>query len=367
MFNKQPLKKILTLARAQWDRAETRPAVSDNFHRVLVCRTADLGAEVYASDTEEKMVYHTCKSRACPSCGWLATELWQRQMCSVLPDVLYVGMVFTMPDVLWSIFRQNRDLFHDLAVLGAGVIQQWAKARYGVRLIVIVVPHTFGRHLTFNSHLHILVSAGGLRESEGRWIRSLRFDRRALMHMWRYAVITYLREAFKAQALHSDLSAGELGRILKTQYERWWNINIDRSMSKSQFLRYAGRYVRRPPIAQHRFVEITDGTVRFWTKDLKLKRRVITEYSLEEFVAALAEHVPDRYRHAIRYFGLLAPRSKSQTSAAFVLLGQQKRPRPRRLGWAGSLQNCFGVNPLIDSSGHPMCWVRRLGPATQSM
>ena len=149
---------------------------------------------------------------------------------------------------------------------------------------------------------------------------------------------------------------------------RWWNINIDRSMSKSQFLRYAGRYVRRPPIAQHRFVEITDGTVRFWTKDLKLKRRVITEYSLGKFVAALAEHIPDRYRHAIRYFGLLAPRSKNQTSAAaFVLLGQQKRPRPRRLGWAGSLQNCFGVNPLIDNSGHPMCWVRRLGPATQSM
>ena len=142
------------------------------------------------------------------------------------------------------------------------------------------------------------------------------------MHMWRYAVITYLREAFKAQALHSDLSAGELGRILKTQYERWWNINIDRSMSKSQFLRYAGRYVRRPPIAQHRFVEITDGTVRFWTKDLKLKRRVITEYSLEEFVAALAEHVPDRYRHAIRYFGLLAPRSKTDVcGGAFPLAG----------------------------------------------
>ena len=136
------------------------------------------------------------------------------------------------------------------------------------------------------------------------------------MHMWRYALITYLREALKVQALRSDLSAGELGLILKTQYERWWNINIDRSMSKSQFLRYAGRYVRRPPIAQHRFVEITDGTVRFWTKDLKLTRRVITEYSLEEFVAALAEHVPDRYRQAIRYFGLLAPRSKSQTSAA---------------------------------------------------
>jgi hypothetical protein len=74
-------------------------------------------------------------------------------------------------------------------------------------------------------------------------------------------------------------------------------------------LRYAGRYVRRPPIAQHRFVNITDREVQFRTKDLKQKRVVTTRSSTEEFVAALAEHVPDRYRHAIRNFGLLAKRS----------------------------------------------------------
>ena len=38
---------------------------------------------------------------------------------------------------------------------------QWAKDRYGVRVLIMVVQHTFGRRLNFNSHLHILVSAGG--------------------------------------------------------------------------------------------------------------------------------------------------------------------------------------------------------------
>lgn len=83
----------------------------------------------------------------------------------------------------------------------------------------------------------------------------------------------------------------------------------------------------RPPIAQHRFTKITNREVEFSTKDLKEKRVVTTQYLIEEFVDALAAHVPDRYRHAVRRFGLLAPRAQCVTSAAlFVLLGQKKRP-----------------------------------------
>ena len=49
----------------------------------------------------------------------------------------------------------------------------------------------------------------------------------------------------------------------------------------------------------------------------------------------------------MRYFGLLAPRRKSRTSAAlFGLLGQEKRARPHWLSWANSLRKYFGVNPL---------------------
>ena len=366
MIDKQPLKRILAGTRGHWDRSETRPSVRENFQKIINCRTLALGAEVYASETEEKLVYHTCKSRACPSCGHRATELWQREQWSTLPDVPYAGVCLTMPDVLWPIFLRNRHLLYDLPALGADVIQQWVKARYGVRVLIMVVQHTFGRRLNFNPHLHILVSAGGLQESEGRWIARLRFDKPALMHIWRYAVITYLREALKAKVLTSDLGAEELRAVLKTQYERWWNIDIDRFKSKWQFLRYAGRYIRRPPIAQHRFVKITDREVQFWTKDLKEKRRVRTWYSIEEFVAALAEHVLDRYRHAIRYFGLLAPGSKGRTSAAlFALLGQEKRRRPQRLSWANSLRKHFGVDPRVDSSGQPMHWVRRLSPVVR--
>jgi hypothetical protein len=366
MRDGHPLKEILVASRSQWDRSEIRPAVRRSFARMIDCKTAALGAEIYASETERKVVPHTCKSKSCPSCGHRATELWQREQWRILPDIPYAGICLTMPDVLWAIFRQNRHLLHDLAALGAAAIEQWLKARYGVRAFIMIVPHTFGRHLTFNAHLHVLMSAGGLRELDSRWISLLHLDKRdkeALMHLWRYAVITHLREALKANVLKADCHPKHMRAKLTTQYERWWNIDVARFQSKAQFLRYAGRYVRRPPIAQRRFLKITDKEVEFWTKDLRQKRRVTTWYSKEEFVALLAEHVPDRYQHAIRHFGLLAPRSRAETMAAvFVLLGQEKRLRPRRLSWRNSLRKHFGVDPLIDRSGQTMHWVGRIKP-----
>jgi hypothetical protein len=100
---------------------------------------------------------------------------------------------------------------------------------------------------------------------------------------------------------------------------------------------------RHPPIAQHRITKVTDREVEFWKKDLKLKQRIKLRLSVEEFVDILADHVPDHYRHAIRYFGLWAPGSKTRTSVAiFGLLKQRQRSRPRRLSWRRSVQKYFG-------------------------
>jgi len=58
--------------------AKTRSAVRQNFDKAMKSRTLALGAEVFASEAEEKLVPHMCKSRACPSCGHKATIQWQQ-------------------------------------------------------------------------------------------------------------------------------------------------------------------------------------------------------------------------------------------------------------------------------------------------
>src|ERR1039458_550381 len=151
--------------------------------------------------------------------------------------------------------------------------------------------------------------------------------------------------------------------MLTQQENRWWSIKIHSFKSKEHFLRYAGRYVRRPPIAQRRITYVGKRNVRFWYKDKKLRRRVEVQCSLEEFIDRWAQHIPELYQHAVRSFGLFAPRTLSQTSAAiFTLLGQTRRPRPKPRPWADSIKRDFGHDPLLDRKGKRMRWVGRLKP-----
>lgn len=49
--------------------------------------------------------------------------------------------------------------------------------------------------------------------------------------------------------LRTELSAEQVEATLLRQENRWWSLKLQSLGSKEHFLRYAGRYARRPPIA----------------------------------------------------------------------------------------------------------------------
>src|SRR5215470_4050993 len=187
MTSEHPLKQILLDTREEWDHSGTPSHIRENFLKVISCGTKALGAELYVSLTETKLVYHRCKSRYCTSCGQRATEEWQQLLEATLPDVPYRGITLTLPAELRPVLQQNPEILHAIPAMGAEAIQQWAKARYSTRLIILVVQQTFGGFLNFVPHLHILVSAGGLVQSKNRWIHRLEYNEAELMRAWRYA------------------------------------------------------------------------------------------------------------------------------------------------------------------------------------
>jgi hypothetical protein len=358
-----PLKKILSQRRPYWDRDEMRAAVRSVFGKALQCRTAELGAEVYSSENQELILYHTCKSRACPSCGYRASVQWLRERWAALPNVLYKGITFSMPNVLWPLFRDNPPLAKSLSALAAEVIQARISAKYGLRVGVIAILHTFNGKLEFNSHVHSMVTGGGLRGSSDIWVSRVYYDPDLLMKSWRKAVIALLRAALRAGQLRTELTVDQMEDLL-THFEKcWWSVKIQLFENKWHFLQYAGRYLRRPPIAQRRITCIAERSVTFWAKDKKLRRHVEVQCSLEEFIDLWAQHIPERYQHAVRSFGLFAPRALRQNSAAiFAILRQERRPRPKPRPWADSIKRDFGHVPLLDHTGKRMKWVRRLAP-----
>src|SRR5271156_5461047 len=244
----------------------------------------------------------------------------------------------------WPIFQAHRHLEHDLPALGASVLQQYAWNRYRVRLYV-VVQHTFGGRLNYHPHLHIMVSSGGLNESVCGWVQSIEFDRQQIMELWRFAVTSYLWKASRDSLLRSPTVPVEFNDLVLGQIQRRWNIHITRQMTKQHFLGYAGRYIRRLPISQKRILSVTREQVVYQSKDTRTKTVFESSCAPGDFAALLSQHVIDRYRHSMRYFGLLAPRTKRTTSATvFLLLGQEQRSRPQRLSWRGSLLRSFQVD-----------------------
>jgi hypothetical protein len=211
----------------------------------------------------------------------------------------------------------------------------------------------------------MMVSAGGLKPAQARWVEPLEFDRKQIMTLWRFAVTSYLWKANRDGLLRKSCPPEEFNELIHEEVQRdYWHIHLTPRMSKRHFLGYSGRYIRRLPIAQNRILKLTEDEVVCLAKDTKTKTVQETRCTPAEFVALLSPHVLDRYEHSMRYFGLLAPREKRLTSAAvFVLLGQHPRPKPPRQRWADSLKRHFGVDPLIDEFGNPMHWVGRRQPA----
>jgi len=268
-----------------------------------------------------------------------------------------------MPSVLWPLFQGNPRLAKALAALAAKVIEAQISARYGLRVGVIAILHTFNGRLEFNSHVHTMVTGGGLSPSSSNWRTRVYYDRERLMERWREAVIKLLRTALKAGQLYANISDDEIEVLLSQQATRWWSVKIQAFNSKEHFLRYAGRYVRRPPIAQRRIIAIEERTVTFWAKDKRTRRQIYITYSLEDFIDRWAQHIPEPYQHAVRSFGLFAPRTLRQTAATvFTLLGQRQKPRPKPRPWADSLRRDFGRDPLFDHTGKRMKWVGRFAP-----
>jgi hypothetical protein len=361
MRYRHPLKTILRENRTLWDVSSTRAPVRSAFTKALQCGTAALGAEVYSSGAEERVVCHTCKGRACSSCGSRATSQWQRERWAALPNVPYKGITFTMPDVLWPFFH-DRQIARLLPVLAAKILESWVRARFGLAIGVIAMPHTFNSKLEFNAHVHVMVTAGGL-EVSGTWRSSIYYDVDALTVYWRKGVIRLLRTSLRNGMLPSGLQTAQIEDLLARQEHRWWSVKLQSLGSKEHFLRYAGRYARRPPIAQRRIIRISNQEITFWAKDRKLHGKVIVRLSPEEFLAAWMQHIPDHYEHAVRSFGLFAPRGISTTATAvFMLLGQCRKPRPRALSWSLSIKRDFGWDPLLDRNGNRMRWNRRIAP-----
>ena len=287
--------------------------------KMLSCKDGSRGFFVYYCSCcdESRIVYFGCNSRLCSCCGKNYTDKWASSLSRALFDVPHRHVVMSVPEALWSLMRNHRELLKvlmDAAIKAVNDTLSYC-LRKDVIAGVIVVLHPFSRDLSFKPHIHVLITEGGF-DKQGRFLPKVYIPARAMRKTWQYQVLTGFKKTLPKTKSNSEF----ITRMFK-QYPEGFYVYLpekSRITSKRMIGRYVARYVRHPAIANTRISAYDGKTVTFWYKDNDDVKHIVT-MGVFEFIGALIQHIPDRHFKMIRYYGAYARKWKSKF--AFYLQG----------------------------------------------
>lgn len=288
-----------------------------------VCRTEALGVDHYACPEcgEISHVYHSCKNRFCPTCSWKDTLEWADKIKDEMMDIPHRHVVFTLPHHLNNLIKDNKaQLLNSLFKAAAESIMDWMRHKYNLRPGIIGVLHTFGETKEFHSHIHMILSWGGI--NSNHWIEPIKGDYvnyEFIQTKFRCMFEDKLVKLFGSNALENKFgSRMDFLRFLKRINEKNWRVHFEASMSiPSQVIRYIGRYSKRACLSEYKITNIQGEYITFSHKDYKNLdyhgKPIVKELTLHytEFFPRLLQHVPLPYFRLVRYYGVYAARSKA--------------------------------------------------------
>jgi ribosomal protein S27E len=334
-------------------------AARDALERMLVCRTPEGGFVRLRCDScgHLQTIPFSCKSRLCPSCGWLHAQRFVESVQARIIQCRYRHLVFSVPRELREVFFWHRELLplacHAAAAATLECFQGLCRRR---RLVpgILATCHTFGRNLSFHVHVHLLVTEGAL-QIGGVWQPVRFFSGHEYRKRWQYHLLTKLRKA-----LTGDLRAQRrIGRLFR-KHPTGFIVNFQTSYpSARRAVSYCCRYLARPPMGERRILAYDGRSVTFQYKDYKTGRPCQERCGAERFVKRLLQHVLPRYARNIHYYGLYRPQARrhwfdqARRASRYPekIGGEPARP----LTWRERILAVFKIDPVLcPNCGMPM-------------
>lgn len=157
--------------------ASVLPSHVRALNAIARCRTSEMGGHLAHCDGcgREHVLYHSCRHRACPKCGFDATTRWLAKQRELLLPVPYFHVVFTLPSELRRLVRAHQKTLLSALFRAAfeSLSRLCADRHYlGTSEIgALAVLHTWTRTLEWHPHVHLLVPGGGLATDGCTWLR----------------------------------------------------------------------------------------------------------------------------------------------------------------------------------------------------
>ena len=332
-------------------RAQAGGSLSTAERRVMTaieaCRTAALGGHVEPCDRcgHQRVWYNSCRNRHGPTCQSLARAAWIDARRADLLPVDYFHVVFTVPPAVAAIAYQNKAVVYGLLFRAVAETLRTIAAdprHLGAQIGFFAVLHTWGQTLVHHPHLHCVVPGGGLSPDGTQWVScrpGFFLPVRVLSRLVRRLLLDAVCEAFETGQLHF---AGTLDALtdrqpvaaqLQPARQTDWVVYAKPPFAgPDQVLDDVGRYTPRIAISNQRLLALDAGQVRFRYTDYRRPhapgQKTMT-LAATEFIRRVLLHVLPRGFHRMRYYGLLANRTRHQHVAQCrQLLGTRPPTRP---------------------------------------
>ena len=251
-----------------------------------------------------RIVPMSCKSYLCLSCAKGKIDKWVCRVSRLLhPGIIYWHVVLTVPEVLRNYFFNHHVLLKKLPQGGVECLDSLFSATKRKKLTggYIVVLQTHGRSGSYNVHLHIIATGGGI-DLAGNFsvIRYLKYE--MLHKKWQEHLLNFLSSELGA-------IASDVVYYCQKVYPNGFVAYIDDSDVPARFdslAKYLAKYVVAPPISVRRIDDYDGINVTYHYKSHKTERIEKETVPALAFMNRIVQHVMLKRFNNIRHFGIQA-------------------------------------------------------------
>ena len=318
------------------------------------CKTEKLGAHKYICDEcgYEEIAYNSCRNRHCPNCQTGKKVKWIEARKEEVLNIKYYHVVFTIPSEMYLLTLQNQEKMYKLLFkASAETLKELAKdEKYlGGEIGFFSILHTWGQNLMYHPHIHLVVTGGGLSETE-KWVEkeeNFFIPVKVMSRKFRGKFLSYVKKSknLKFFGENKDLENPEVfNNLMQQMYEKEWVVYCKEPFKNAEsVIQYLGRYTHRVAISNERIIKIEDGKVTFKWRDYKdnnqMKEMTITT---EEFIRRFLIHILPPKFMKIRYYGILGNRNKKKKLLKCKILTRTKIYKKKELPTLELLKKVLG-------------------------
>jgi len=282
----------------------------------------------------------TCKSKFCSSCGKIYSEKWALKLSSQLVDQKHRHIIFTLPKEIWKFPILKREILTTFSNHINTLFKNWFRKHKITHYGLIIAIHTFGRDSSFHPHFHIILSLGGFDKNQ-IWKKLDFFAPKFFNNSWKYLVLRTISKIYP--------NCKKTKKIISECYSKDFFINLKGEPLKTdeKSIKYIGRYLMRPAIAEYRITKFENNEVSFWYIDTQTQEKVSLTLPLFKFMGRLILHINPKGFKAIRRYGFYARNIKTSLKDKIKSLFQKRRFKKALLPWSERIYLQYGRNPLI--------------------